>query len=223
MTAEQVRAVDRWAIETLGVCGLVLMENAGRSAADLAALMACEAEGPRVAVLAGAGNNGGDGFVVARHLRLRGIPTDVYLLADRESVRGDARTNLDLLEKLGERAKESAPRSEEELATAWKDYTLLVDALGGTGITGALRGDLAKAVSAANATGVPILAIDIPTGLNCDTGQVEGPAIRASGTITFVARKAGFDQPGAREYTGEVVVADIGVPVDLFPGGEGHS
>ena len=101
------------------------------------------------------------------------------------------------------------------MTTRWRDYQLLVDALGGTGIEGALRGNLARAVQAANATGVPILAIDIPTGLDCDNGTAEGPAIRAIRTVTFVARKAGFDAPGAAAFTGEVVVADIGLPPDL--------
>ncbi len=212
MTREQVRAVDRWAIEELGLPGLVLMENAGRCAADLAGLMVGDDDDRRVAVLAGAGNNGGDGFVVARHLTLRRIPTDVFLIAPREKVAGDARANLEVLDRLGIEVAEVAGRSVEQLTEAWRPYSLLIDALGGTGITGALTGGPAAAVEAANATGVAILAIDIPTGLDCDSGQAPGPAIRATSTVTFVARKAGFDAPGAEAYTGQVVVADIGVP-----------
>lgn len=215
MTREEVRRVDRWAIEQLGLPGLVLMENAGRNAADMAALMAEDLEGRRVAVLAGAGNNGGDGFVVARHLLLRGFGVDVHLLAPRERIQGDAAVNLRAVERLGVRVIEDAGSPPEELARTWGAYGLLVDALGGTGIRGALRGRLAEAVEAANAAGVPILAIDIPTGLDCDTGTAEGPAIRAAMTVTFVARKTGFDAPESLPYTGEVVVADIGVP----PGG----
>jgi len=212
MTRAQVRAVDRWAIETLGVPGGVLMENAGRCAADLAGLIVGDEAGLRVAVLAGAGNNGGDGFVLARHLTLRRIPTDVFLVAPREKVAGDARVNLEVLDRLGVAVAEVADRSVERLTEAWRPYSLLVDAVGGTGISGALTGAAAAAVEAANATGVAILAIDIPTGLDADTGQAPGPAIRAMSTITFVARKVGFDSPGAEVYTGQVVVADIGVP-----------
>ncbi|NQU75301.1 MAG: NAD(P)H-hydrate epimerase [Planctomycetes bacterium] len=224
MTRDEVRAIDRWAIETLGVPGLVLMENAGRSAADAAGLMLAETANPasRVAVLAGGGNNAGDGFVVARHLRLRGIAADTYLLAPREKIRGDALVNLEVLEKLTDDIHYVGGRSIGQLADIWQGYGLLVDAIGGTGINGPLLGDLAAAVSVANAAGVPILAIDIPTGLDCDTGQALGPAIRAATTITFVARKRGFDAPGAADYTGKVIVADIGVPIPepLTAGGQ---
>lgn len=217
MTRRQVRWVDQWAIGTLGMPAEVLMENAGRCAADAAEEMVRHLAAPRVAVLAGSGNNAGDGFVVARHLRIRGIDTDVYLLGDRDKFRGEALLNLTLCEKLLDGLLDVRGRDAADLAGFWEPYDLLVDALGGTGITGALRGDIAAAVEAANATGVPILAIDIPTGLDCDSGQAAGPVIRAKKTITFVARKAGFDAPGAAAYTGEVIIADIGVPVQDVP------
>jgi len=213
MSRDQVRHVDRWAIDEIGLPGLVLMENAGRQAADVACAMLADA-GPtaRVAVLAGAGNNGGDGFVAARHLLLRGVGVDVYLLAPPERIRGEARANLDALARLGVMCHQATGQTAEALTGQWGDYALLVDALGGTGITGALRGDLATAVEAANATGRPILAIDIPTGLDADTGEVHAPTIRAARTVTFVAAKTGFDAPGAAAVTGSVTVADIGVP-----------
>jgi NAD(P)H-hydrate epimerase len=217
MTRRQVRWVDRWAIETLGVPAGILMENAGRCAAGTAGEMVAHLPSPRVAILAGSGNNAGDGFVVARHLRIRQIPADVYLLGDRAKFSGEALANLHLCEKLLRPVHDVRGRAAAELTELWRPYDLLVDALGGTGITGALRGDLAAAVEAANATGVPILAIDIPTGLDCDSGLAAGPVIRATRTITFVARKAGFDAPGAAEYTGQVTVADIGVPVQDVP------
>ena len=217
MTREQVRAVDRWAIQELGLPGVVLMENAGRNSADAAGLLLADVDKPRVAVLAGVGNNGGDGFVLARHLFVRGLAVEVHLLAEREKIAGDARVNLLAVETLGIRLIDSRGRAAGELTKEWGQYDLLVDALGGTGITGELRGDLAVAVEAANATGLPILAIDVPTGLDCDTGKPLGPAIRATMTITLVARKVGFDAPGAADYTGEVVVADIGVPDDMVP------
>jgi len=213
MTRQQVRAVDGWAIDEVGIPGTVLMENAGRSATDLAQRLLGGVSAPRVAVLAGSGNNGGDGFVIARHLRLRGVQTDTYLLADPAKITGDAAVNFNVLQRLGAPLIECAGRSADELTELWRPYDLLVDALGGTGVTGALRGNLAAAVTAANATGTKILAIDIPTGLDCDTGRTAGPCIRAAATITFVARKVGFDAPTAAAYTGEVLVAGIGVPV----------
>jgi NAD(P)H-hydrate epimerase len=217
MTRRQVRWVDQWAIGTLGAPAEILMENAGRSAAQAAAEMVQGLAAPRLAVLAGSGNNAGDGFCVARHLRIRQIDVDVYLLGDRAKFTGEALMNLQLCERLLGPVREVRGRPAAELAELWRPYDLLVDALGGTGITGALRGDLAAAVEGANATGVPILALDIPTGLDCDTGEAPGPVIRAARTITFVARKVGFDAPGAAQYTGDILVADIGIPVEDVP------
>ncbi len=217
MTRARVRGVDSWAIEILGVSGLVLMENAGRCAADVAAFMVADTESPCVAVLAGAGNNAGDGFVVVRHLSLRGIATEAFLLAPPGKIRGDARANLSILTALGHTPANWCGLGVDEMTQRLSEYDLVVDSLGGTGIVGTLRGDVARAVNAANAADTPILAIDIPTGLNCDTGLAEGPAIQAASTVTFVARKVGFDAPGAADYTGQIVVADIGVPADLAP------
>jgi NAD(P)H-hydrate epimerase len=217
MTRRQVRWVDQWATGTLGARAEILMENAGRCAAAAAEDLVRAVAEPRVAVLAGSGNNAGDGFVVARHLRIRNIAADVYLLGDRDKFSGEALMNLRLCERLLGPVREVRGRSAGDLAALWRPYDLLVDALGGTGITGALRGDLAAGVQAANATGLPILAIDIPTGMDCDTGAAPGPVIRARQTITFVARKLGFDAAGAAEFTGKVTVADIGIPVQDVP------
>lgn len=217
LTREQVRAVDAWAIEHLKVPALVLMENAGRQVADVACKMLDDAGGGAVGVLAGAGNNGGDGFVAARHLRLRGLDVRVWRVAPPEKLSDDAAENLRVYRALGG-AVEPVETVDEDRAKQWGGCAVLIDALGGTGIRGALRGLLAEAVEAANVTDRPILAVDIPTGLDCDTGQAEGPAVRAAKTVTFVARKAGFDVPDSRGYTGAVLVADIGVPLSDWPG-----
>ncbi len=211
MTRCEVRKIDQWAIETIGLAGVVLMENAGRGAADVAARMLDPTDGARVAVLAGAGNNGGDGFVVARLLRLRGRHVDVFLLAPRCKIGGDARINLCVLERLGHSVIDFTDASIEQMTARWRLFDLLIDGIGGTGIVGDLRGHLASAVVAANGSGAPILALDIPTGMNCDTGRPQGETIRATETVTFVAGKVGFDVPGAAAYTGAVTVADIGV------------
>lgn len=209
----EVRAIDRYAIDTLGIPGVVLMENAGRNAADLARDMLGENTG-RVAVLAGAGNNGGDGFVIARHLLREGVETDVYLVVPEEKIAGDAEVNLKILKAMGEAVQPTTHPADDLPVSLLKGFDLLIDALGGTGISGALRGSLAEAVERLNAADRPVLAVDIPTGLDCDTGTADGPAVRAARTVTFVARKAGFDAPGSEAFTGEVHLADIGIDAD---------
>lgn len=215
MTRDEVREFDRHAIEDLGVPGIVLMENAGRQAADVAERLLCDAGGRRALIIAGGGNNGGDGFVVARHLLVRGNELRVLLLADPERLSGDARVNFAVLAPLGIGVEPlgSDPGQVSTLivkAAAWAD--LVIDALLGTGLAGEVREPFRSAIEAVNACGKPILAIDIPSGLDADTGRPLGPAIRAAATVTFAAVKRGFVLPEARQYTGPVTLADIGVP-----------
>ncbi len=212
---DEIRAIDRCAIEVLGAPGVVLMENAGRQAADAVAEFLDPAGGRRVAIVAGSGNNGGDGFVVARHLAMRGATVTTFLVAAPERITPDAAVNLEILGKLGHDIRRTGGEALAALAAALGEFDVVVDAVGGTGIRGALRGDIATAVEQINAAGRPVVAIDIPTGLDCDTGEPCGPAVRARLTVTFAARKRGFDAPGAAAYTGEVRVADIGVPAEL--------
>ena len=216
LTRQQVRAIDRCAIEQWGVCSLVLMENAGRQAADLAAELLGPSSQGSVAIVAGAGNNGGDGFVIARHLDLRGIGVGVYLVAARDKLTADADANLQILARLAVPVRDVAEAELGSLARTLAEADLVVDAVGGTGITGALRGSMAEAVRQINAADRPVLAVDIPTGLDCDTGRAADPTVRATATVTFVARKRGFDAPESAAYTGRVVVADIGVPTEAI-------
>jgi len=215
LSRQQVRQVDRYAIESVGVPGVVLMENAGRNAADAVEKHLGGAGGRSVAVVAGVGNNGGDGFVVARHLAMRGARVVTFLVAPREKLSADARTNLDIICRLKHDIRQVSGKELGSFADTLKGFDLVVDAVGGTGIDGPLRGDPAEAVRQMNASGRPVVAIDIPTGLDCDTGEPSGPTVRAVMTVTFVARKKGFDAPGAAAYTGRVVLADIGIPADL--------
>jgi len=214
MSREEVRAVDAWAIEKIGAPGVVLMENAGRSCAELARQkLAAEAD-PRVCVFCGAGNNGGDGYVIARHLLNAGIPTTVILCGARDKVQGDARINLDILERLGHPVEPLDPDQEDAVAqirSFGRDASLIVDALFGTGLRGPLKEPYHAIIEALNALGRPILAVDIPSGLDCDTGQPLGTAIRAACTVTFVAVKKGFLNSEAADYIGELHVASIGV------------
>ena len=217
LTREQTRAIDRCAIETVGVPGVVLMENAGRLCADAVTefLGGTSPAGRKVAICAGGGNNGGDGFVMARHLAMRGCEVAVFLLAPPEKLTGDAETNYRIARNLGLDVRQVGEDALGKLSQTLADFDIVVDAVGGTGIQGALRGTPAQAVEQINAAGKPVVAVDIPTGLDCDTGTAEGPAVRAKLTVTMVARKKGFDAPGSVAYTGEVRVVDIGIPAEV--------
>jgi NAD(P)H-hydrate epimerase len=204
LTRAQVREIDRRAIEEYGVPGVVLMENAGRGAAEV--LMRLNPERKRVMVFCGKGNNAGDGFVIARHLDFHGWPVDVIQCAPRVELTGDAAVMQAIIAK----APMSATSNTQE-GPGW-----IVDALFGTGLTGPLREPYDRFVRGINTSGAKVLAVDIPSGLDCDTGQPLGPCVRADHTVTFVAPKAGFAAPEAKEWLGEVHVVGIGAPRALL-------
>lgn len=214
LTRDQTRAIDRFAIETLGVPGVVLMENAGRLCADAVGDFLHGPAGRSVAICAGSGNNGGDGFVMARHLSMRSAGVVVFLVGSAGKLSADAETNYRIARNLNLDIREVGSPCLAKLSTELREFDVIVDAVGGTGIRGTLRGDVAEAVEQINAAGRPVVAVDIPTGLDCDTGRAEGPVVRAAMTVTMVARKKGFDSPESAEYTGEVRVVDIGIPAE---------
>jgi hydroxyethylthiazole kinase-like uncharacterized protein yjeF len=215
MSRQEVRAVDSWAIDKIGVPGAVLMENAGRSCAELIRDKLAGMDRPRVCIFCGTGNNGGDGFVVARHLLNAGLSVKTVLCGDRDKVSGDARINLDILERLGH-SVEPLRMAEEDIASRVHaiagDADMVVDGLFGTGLQGELREPYGSLIDALNSLERPIVAVDIPSGLDCDTGQPLGTAIRAACTVTFVAVKKGFTaSPDAGTYVGELYIASIGI------------
>jgi NAD(P)H-hydrate epimerase len=216
ITCSQARELDRRAVEEFGIPGIVLMENAGRGVADT--LSSLGMSGP-VLICCGRGNNGGDGFVVARHLDLRGQRVRVLLLADPAKLEGDALSNYRVVVASGiPLAIVETARLPQELAGAgW-----IVDALLGTGARGEPRPPFDAAIDAINGSGVPVLAVDLPSGLDADTGQAAMHTIRAAHTCTFVAVKPGFLVPGAAAYTGQVHVLDIGAPRRLVDEIVGH-
>lgn len=215
MSRQEVRQVDAWAIQEIGVPGVVLMENAGRSCAELAREKLADVKEPRVCIFCGTGNNGGDGYVIARHLLYAGHRVRIVLCGDRERVRGDARINLDILERLGHTVEQLDPGDADvpaRIRALAGEADLIVDALFGTGLHGELKKEYQTLVEAINDLDRPVLAVDIPSGLDCDTGEPLGTAIRAAYTVTFVAVKKGFATSSeARRYTGELYVASIGV------------
>jgi len=212
LSRQEVRRIDRYAIDVLGIPGVVLMENAGRQVADAVEELLGDLPGRAVAVVAGAGNNGGGGVVAARHVAIRGGRVVTFLVVPAEKITGDARINLSIIRNLGHDLRLATGAALETLGDALDKFDAVVDAVGGTGIEGPLRGDIAEAVEQINLAGKPVVAVDIPTGLDCDSGRADGPVVRAAVTVTFVARKKGFDAPGAEAYTGQVRLADIGIP-----------
>lgn len=214
MSRDEVRAFDAWAINELGIPGVVLMENAGRSCAEFIKKELAGVVNPKVCIFCGTGNNGGDGYVIARHLLNSGFEVVVVICGDRNKVKGDAKTNLDVLEGLG-RSIEQLNLDDGDIPGRVKtfaaDADMLVDGLFGTGLSGQLSDEYKQLVESINAEHCPILAVDIPSGLDCDAGEPLGAAIRASYTVTFVAVKKGFRAAKASAYTGEIFVASIGV------------
>jgi ADP-dependent NAD(P)H-hydrate dehydratase / NAD(P)H-hydrate epimerase len=214
LNAAQMREADRRTIEG-GVPGAVLMENAGAAVAG--AVRATYPDAAPVAVLCGKGNNGGDGFVVARHLRGRAA---AWLLGRRSEVHGDALHHLEALERAGVAVHEVAEEAAwEEVRAAVFDAGLIVDALLGTGLQERPRGLAARVISDLadwrRQSRRPVVAVDIPSGLSSDLGDAEGPSVEASLTVTFAAPKYGHVLPPACDRVGRLVVADIGIPADV--------
>jgi NAD(P)H-hydrate epimerase len=204
--AEGARAADAHAIDGLGIPGIELMERAGAGAERMA-----RGRFPglrRVAIACGAGQNGGDGFVVARLLRARGVEMRVARVATRPSA-GDAATALERLERTGVRVEE---RPDGCIGDLLLGVDLVVDALLGTGGTGAPEGGSRAAVEAIVEAGLPVLALDVPSGVDASTGEVPGAAVRADATATFHADKVGLRVAPGCEHAGEVVVVPIGIP-----------
>ena len=207
LSRERVRQIDQIAIGTYGVPGVVLMENAGRGAADAILRIA---QSGRVSILCGKGNNAGDGYVIARHLDLAGRDVQLVSLVDPEDLSGDAAVNATIakLSELPLRVA-STPAS---LRSALKDSAVIVDCMLGTGAQGDLKEPFSTAVSVANAEPAIRIAIDLPTGLDCDSGNAGLPTFRADHTITFVAEKIGLLKENADKYVGVIHVVGIGAP-----------
>jgi ADP-dependent NAD(P)H-hydrate dehydratase / NAD(P)H-hydrate epimerase len=213
LSREEARAFDALVIETHHVPGLLLMENAGRGVVDAIVrhwpTRPLSAE--HVVVVAGLGNNGGDGFVVARHLVTRGASVEVLLTGSAARLKGDARAQYDALVGLGI-APHEATTSTGSLRAALGRATLVVDAVLGTGLSRPVEGDDAAILETIREAGKRVVAIDVPSGLDADTGVPLGVAVKADLTVTFGARKLGLVTPSGAALAGAVVVADLGVP-----------
>ncbi len=204
------RKLDRAATEEYGIPGIVLMENAALALARnaLSMLEHCEEPEPIVLIACGSGNNGGDGWALGRHLHNAGVRPIMVVLGEPRPT-SDAGTNRRTCHRM--RIEEVGPDDLRGCPAA----DLIVDAIFGTGLDRDVTGPAAGVIEWINAAGVPVLAVDIPSGLDCDTGKTYGVAVRATRTVSFVGPKPGFDREHARPYIGTVVIGDIGAPREL--------
>ena len=217
LSVAQLREIDRRCVEEFGIPTLLLMENAGARAAEVAFPMI--PPGAHTVCVCGAGNNGGDGFVIARHLSNRGVPVRIVVVGQTAAAQPTSAPgmNLQIVRRMGIPSlhilrPEEVERVEKEVAGAG----LVVDALCGIGLKGELRPLQRACIEAMNGSGRKVLAVDVPSGLDADTGEPLPVAVCAAKTVTFVANKKGFLKPEAKKYTGEIEVVDISVPSRLL-------
>ncbi|MFH2058978.1 MAG: NAD(P)H-hydrate dehydratase [Pseudomonadota bacterium] len=218
VTANQMQDMDKQTIESFGIPGMVLMENAGRGAVDFFLEKFNPGQDQKVAVIAGRGNNGGDGFVIARYLMTKNIQVCVFLLSSKAKVTGDAKTNMNLFEVLCDKSSNASfvelPDADtfNEFKTQILHHDFFVDAILGTGLNSDVQGYLKDAIELINTAQQPVFAVDIPSGLHSDTGRPLGVAVKADATATFAFAKAGHILHPGNVYTGDLKIIDIGIP-----------
>ncbi len=218
VTANQMQDMDKQTIDSFGIPGMVLMENAGRGAVDFFLETVSIESHHQVAIFAGRGNNGGDGFVIARYLVEKNIPVTVFLLASKDRVTGDAKINLELFDRLckknnlGSLIEVTDKAALSQHKTSMLHHHFFIDAILGTGLNSNVRGFFKDVIELINSSEQPLMSIDIPSGLNSDTGQPLGKAVMADATATFAFAKAGHILYPGNEYTGDLKIIDIGIP-----------
>jgi len=235
VTAKEMQNIDRATIESFGIPGQVLMENAGRGAFDMLLRLFPDIGSLKVAVMAGKGNNGGDAFVIARYLLEKGIDTTTFMLSSKEKISGDARANLLLLEKIvletqtrgadstEKFSNKNAPLNQRLIEIPDMErfhgvknrilhHDLFIDGILGTGINSSVRDFYGEVIDTLNGTTKPIFSIDVPSGLNSDTGEAMGRSINATATATFAFAKVGHMLHPGKQLTGTLEIIDIGIP-----------
>lgn len=213
VTTSEMKKLDKVAIETYGIPGIVLMENAGRGAADIILRHFGDVQKKKVGIFVGKGNNGGDGLVIGRYLHQRGVPVKIYLLTQKDQISGDAKVNLDIVSRM------KVPMSEIPGKKTLSQYkgeidhlSLVVDSIFGTGLKSEVKGIFRDIIGYINDLEVPIVAVDTPSGLDCDNGRPNGICVKADLTITFGLPKLGqLIHPGL-DFVGGLEVIDIGIP-----------
>ncbi len=219
MTRQQVRDFDAYAINTLHIPGVVLMENAGTGCTQIILDHLKNPQASKVSIFCGTGNNGGDGYVIARHLANQNIDVQTIICGDTEKIKGDALINLEIIRRMNltiEQLEMSAPDIPDRINTLTAGSDMIVDAIFGTGLQGQLRPQHANLITCINARNLPIIAVDIPSGLDCDAGIPLPISIEAKATVTFVALKKGFATcTDSIKATGKIYIASIGIQPHL--------
>lgn len=204
VSVEEMQELDRMAIEERGVSSIALMENAGRAVSEVALSELKGIKGKKVAVFCGGGNNGGDGFVAARYLFNKGVKVSVYLISKRSDLKNDPEINARLLEDIGVDICEiSRPLS--------VDSDLIIDAIFGIGLKGEVKKPAKDIIIDLNKKSIPVISVDVPSGLDADTGKALGVSIKADITVSMQFPKKGFYKNKGPEYTGKIIVTDIGI------------
>ena len=215
VTPDEMRRIDAFAVKSAGIPGIVLMENAGRAVFESVYTVLAGRDQPAL-VFCGSGNNGGDGFVVARHLINNGIETHVFLVGAVSKIKGDAGVNLRILQKMGVPINRVTKEGLLQLRDQMKLCGIIIDGLLGTGLSGKVSGLYLDVIELINGIGCPVLSIDIPSGLDGKTGKPRGICVVANMTVTFQLPKKGFEDPFSRNYTGQLKIVDIGIPLHLY-------
>ena len=217
VTARQIQRLDELAIKKYGVPSIILMENAGAAVAREVLQDFKNKKPARVGVVCGCGNNGGDGFVVARHLLNAGTKVKIFLFGRAQDLKPDAKVNYAVLKSCGYAVQEIF-QGGAELTKGIHKADLLVDALFGVGLNRDLAEPVQVLIQRLNQSGKPILAVDVPSGLDATTGKIYGACVKAYKTVTFTFAKKGFYLNAGPSHVGRVVVSDIGIPKKLLAG-----
>ncbi|MBN1907708.1 MAG: NAD(P)H-hydrate dehydratase [Deltaproteobacteria bacterium] len=213
VTASEMREMDRLTINDAGIPGVVLMENAAKGATEIFMVHFNPSEASSILIICGKGNNGGDGYVMARYLHNRGMKVSVIITGERSAISGDALINFSVIEKLGIEISEIPDDTAFEIFThSLSGCSYIIDGIFGTGLNSPVKGIYKKIIDAVNNSNKHVMSIDIPSGLNSDTGEIMGAAVKADLTATFGFAKPGhYIYPG-RALTGRLVTVDIGIP-----------
>ena len=213
LTAKSAKGIDAKAREKFGISTLVLMENAGRAVAEEAISLFRGDTIVRCAIFCGRGNNGGDGFVCARHFLTLGIKPDIFLAGKIYGVENEAKINLEILLRLKQKITEVEEKNLVLVKNKILRYNLIIDALLGVGLKGEARGIYPDLIGIINTARARVLSVDIPSGLDATTGRVLGCCVKADKTVTFVAKKGGMVTGDGPRYCGRVVVRGLGMPL----------
>ena len=217
ITSQKMRGIDKRAIMEFGIGSIILMENAGYRASCVALSMLSKKKTKKVVCVCGKGNNGGDGFVCARHLINNGVDIDIFLVGEPSQLTKDTKINYNILKKMGKTIKVLKTKKDfYALKTKFKKAQLLIDAIFGIGLSGRVKEPYREVIDLMNQSKIPILAIDVPSGLDATEGGVLGVCIRARKTVSFALPKTGFLKNQGPSHVGELITVDISIPNKLL-------